>query len=191
MNNWEVSTVEALRLGAEALRADAESSDVLGPLSDPDGAARDSAAARALETLADAGANPASILAVAEGLRFVADAWMHDDARFGELCRIEATFRRLTGCDPSPIAEPEADENREDRVTRLGAAADLADLAACVADAVSSENLRTAAAACGIIARRIDASIRRGEYDPWIDLTPRERLEIADAIREDWTIPDR
>lgn len=179
MNSWEVSTVEALRLGAEALRADAQSVEVLGPLADPESAARDSAAARALDALANAGADPASILAVAEGLRLVADAWMHDDARFGELCRIEATFRRLTGCDPSPIAEPSADEDREDRIVQLGGASDPADLAACVAEAVSGERLRTASAACGILAARI------------ADLTPRERLELADAIRDDWTIPDR
>ena len=190
MNSWEVSTVEALRLGAEALRADAESAYSLGTLGDAEGANRDSAAARALEALAVAGANPESILAVAEGLRLIADAFMADP-RFDELVRIEGTFRRLTKCDASPIASPEADEGREDRVLRLGAAADLQDLAACAADAVSLENFRTAATACGILARRVEASHLREDYEPWIDLTARERLELAEAIRDDWTTPDR
>lgn len=115
MNSWEVSTVESLRLGAEALRADVESSNRFGTLGDPDGAARDSAAARALESLATNARDPIAVLDVAERLRLIADAYMDDESRFGELCRIEASFRRLTGCDYQPIAEPEADEGREDR----------------------------------------------------------------------------
>ena len=48
----EWTRAESLRLGAEALRADAESSDGLGTLGDPDGAARDRAAAAILDAIA-------------------------------------------------------------------------------------------------------------------------------------------
>lgn len=49
-----MTNAEAIALAIEALRADAESAEGSGPLADPASAARDRAAARALEALAEA-----------------------------------------------------------------------------------------------------------------------------------------
>jgi hypothetical protein len=91
----------------------------------------------------------------------------------------EATLRRLE------IAADElaSDEFPEDRVSRLGVLADPRDFAASLLDAIEGERLRIANAACGILARRILA-------DP-ASLDDDARRALADAIRMDWTTPDR
>lgn len=119
---------ESLRLGAEALRADAESSDGLGTLGDPEGAARDRAAAAILDAIAADDADTRAL---------------RSDA--------EATLRRLE----LAADDLASDEYPEDRVSRLGVNAEPRDFAASLLDAVEGERLRIANAACGILARRI------------------------------------
>lgn len=173
-----VTTNEALRRGAAALRADAISADDAGPLADPQEAERDRAAARSLQALADHAIDPVPALAVSEDLRRLADDYMGDDVRFGLLVEAEALVRRALGTLPEPVVDAAEleEEAAEDRVAR--GAGTVEDLARALQGAVTGERLRIAEAACRILAGRI--------LDAPGSLTAEERRLIVVAVQADW-----